>query len=269
MNQLQDSGSRLLELVRRREETLETLSGTAREKPALVEKLGVSRSTVDRATAELTRVGLVCRVPGGYRTTTLGESLLDSYRQLRGAAAMAMTVEAVGETPGALVPPPDALAAMESSGATTATSAVGQQVTAADGLCVMVGAVDPAGTFQLCHDLCVERGVSLTLVIDRASLARIRDRMPDGLRRMASVDDCRVFAGEVPDDGLWIVRRSGEKRVVFTVRTATGEPVSTLTTDDGAACQWAEETFADYAIAATEVTASLRNLQHPGGDCRV
>lgn len=268
MNDLLDGGGRLVELVRQREETLELLAETGRQKPWLVEELGVSRSTVDRAIAELTRVGLVCRVPEGYRTTTLGRSLLVSYRALRRDAVRATEVEGVGETPGALRLPTAVLAAMEPI-RRSPTQAIGQVAGGADSLCVSVDSVDPTGTFQLCHDLCVERGVSLTLIVGRCSLSALRDRQAEKLRRMALVDDCRLFAGEVPDDGLWIVRRGTNRQVVVTLTAGDGESVTTLTADDRRVCRWAEETFADHAIAACEVTGLLRSGGSAGRNCRV
>lgn len=63
----------LIELLVRRIEVLSSLDEEPMEKPALVDKLDTSRSTVDRAVRNLETHGLITYTAAGYTTTTLGE----------------------------------------------------------------------------------------------------------------------------------------------------------------------------------------------------
>lgn len=66
-----------LTVVRRRSRVLEYLSEGAAAKRDIVAVTDSSRSTVDRAVSELSSLGLVERVDGGFRTTTPGRVALD------------------------------------------------------------------------------------------------------------------------------------------------------------------------------------------------
>lgn len=72
-------GSTLRDVVRKRAETLRALSTATARKPELVDRLNVSRSTVDRAVDALAAVGLVRRVDGEYSLTGQGRLALDRY----------------------------------------------------------------------------------------------------------------------------------------------------------------------------------------------
>lgn len=75
------AGEEVREVVGKRTRVLETLAETAYRKPSLVEELDVSRSTVDRATAELEDAGLVEYTDGTYTATTGGTLALTVYEQ--------------------------------------------------------------------------------------------------------------------------------------------------------------------------------------------
>ena len=82
-----DDSSALVEVVQRRLDFLETLSGGAFRKHELVDEIGCSRSTVNRAIDELEAESLVTRETDGYRTTLTGRLLASSYRDFLTAAA--------------------------------------------------------------------------------------------------------------------------------------------------------------------------------------
>lgn len=66
-------------LLVRRAELLRLVSGSGVRKPELVERLDVSRSTVDRSVRELESVGLVLRDGSRCRLTVRGRLALDAY----------------------------------------------------------------------------------------------------------------------------------------------------------------------------------------------
>jgi predicted transcriptional regulator len=63
----------VLETVIKRTDLIETLQQEPKDKPALVEELGNSRSTVDRSVRELETVGLIRYTNGEFTLTTIGE----------------------------------------------------------------------------------------------------------------------------------------------------------------------------------------------------
>lgn len=75
------SASATVEVLARRADLLRAVRERRRSKPALVDELAVSRSTVDRAVRELEAEGLVAR-SDGVSLTLRGRLALDSYERL-------------------------------------------------------------------------------------------------------------------------------------------------------------------------------------------
>lgn len=73
----------LMELVKRRSELLECLCDECKDKRALNDAVGVSRSTVDRGTRELEAVNLITWKDGEYTLTTCGHLAASIYRRYR------------------------------------------------------------------------------------------------------------------------------------------------------------------------------------------
>lgn len=69
-----------IELVAKRIDFLEALADAPQHKPGLVESLGHSRSTVDRAIRRLESVGFVERTDEGFRATLAGRRAAERYR---------------------------------------------------------------------------------------------------------------------------------------------------------------------------------------------
>jgi len=75
------TGEQIREAVRKRSGVLAELADDSQRKPALVERLDVSRSTADRAIDELIDAGLAERDGGVYRATNAGKLALDVHRE--------------------------------------------------------------------------------------------------------------------------------------------------------------------------------------------
>lgn len=78
-------GERIRETLAKRSDALAVLATERLDKPAMVDTLDVSRSTVDRAVADLEAAGLVRRVGGAFEATHAGELALESYREYTSA----------------------------------------------------------------------------------------------------------------------------------------------------------------------------------------
>ncbi|MFB6101943.1 MAG: helix-turn-helix transcriptional regulator [Haloplanus sp.] len=77
-------------VVDRRIDTLRALDTASDSKAGLIDRVGVSRSTIDRALRELTTHGFVTATTDGYRLTLPGRLVLDEYgRRTRRIGAIA------------------------------------------------------------------------------------------------------------------------------------------------------------------------------------
>lgn len=74
-------GERIRDVVRKRADVLGALSADRLDKPTLGEAVSISRSTVDRAIAELEETGLIRRTNGQFEATHAGELALETYRE--------------------------------------------------------------------------------------------------------------------------------------------------------------------------------------------
>lgn len=75
------SGDRVRRVLAKRVDALAALAGDRLDKPALVDELGVSRSTVDRAVAELETTGFARRAGAEFEATQAGELALETHRE--------------------------------------------------------------------------------------------------------------------------------------------------------------------------------------------
>ncbi|MFD1515600.1 helix-turn-helix transcriptional regulator [Halomarina rubra] len=79
---MDETRSAFFDLLRRRAPVIRELNTGPTPKPTVVERLDVSRSTVDRAVRELTAHDLVERTDGGFRTTLAGRLALETLDRI-------------------------------------------------------------------------------------------------------------------------------------------------------------------------------------------
>jgi predicted transcriptional regulator len=98
------AGEEVRETVSKRSDVLASVRQAPAHKPELVDRLDVSRSTVNRAVDSLVETGMIRRGDAGYEITAHGELVLDAHEEyvatttaLGGAAPLLETLPA-GET---------------------------------------------------------------------------------------------------------------------------------------------------------------------------
>jgi predicted transcriptional regulator len=74
----------VIEAIMRRSDVLGALETGQAKKTELVERLDVSRSTINRGLQDLSRLGLVQRDERGYQLTLAGRLVFEEYRRFRG-----------------------------------------------------------------------------------------------------------------------------------------------------------------------------------------
>lgn len=250
----EDQGEAVREATRKRAAVLaELIEGPAR-KPALVDAVGVSRSTVDRAVGELSAAGLAVAAGGTVRATPAGELALSARREYEsftdGLGAAGPLLEAL----------PDGAPLDRSlfAGATVTIADPGAPEAAlrtaldaladADRLCGFAPVVK-SNYAALVGEQVLERGLEVELLVERdtlesaAAVARDREVLADLFA--ADEVDLRVVDEPLPY-ALWIADGGSVDGAVagLTVHDGGGI-VGVLSNDRPDAVAWARETYRD------------------------
>jgi len=254
------------EVLARRIDVVEHLE-TPRSKPALVEALSVSRSTVDRAIRELEHHRLVRRVEGGVELTATGAFCGESYRSFRSRTRdISRANEALAELPpgttfdAALLDGAE-IRLLEDPQLFEPPPGLGDALGAADEVRGVVASLGSTRRFERYHRRVVRGTLSLSLVVPTDRFESISRQLPDALHEMVSEGDCSVRTGETLPYSLFLTRTGDERAVTVVVYETPGVPHAVVHNDDPAAVDWAEET-----IASAEATATNANGFHSAGD---
>jgi len=243
-------------VVVRRAETLRALDEGAVSKAALVDRLGVSRSTVDRAVRELSTVGFVTSTPSGYRTTASGRlaaRLHDRHTRRLGtlaeAAPLFAGVEVAFDVDPAVV---DGATLIEPAphAPSRPVAAVADVVEAATHVSVYAGRFLSRHA-RLYHDRIMEAGMTASFVTTERVIERQAATHPGNMRE--AVESGRVAIRHVDrDDPVTLVLAetpSGPEMGV--VLHNEGVPRGFLGNDTPAATRWARALHDRLWAAAT------------------
>ncbi|GAA0285969.1 tetratricopeptide repeat protein [Halobacterium noricense] len=260
----------LREVVAKRRAFLAALAEQPQYKRDLIDELDASRSTVDRAVAELVDFDLVETADGRYRTTRAGEFALerhDAYRtELRDVAANADVLGALPEevTLDASVVA-NADVHLTDHDRQRPLSLVGDAVREA----TAVDAVLPRLADSRMLDAYRSQGrrpdTSSRIVLSAPLAATLRERFPAHLHDIATADGTRVYNGDLPP--LGVVHVQGDVDAVYVVAYADSGGIAAIfehTTSD--AVEWAAERVADHVAAATDCTEDFAQLPDAATD---
>jgi predicted transcriptional regulator len=244
-----------------RESMLAALVDSTLDKRELVERLDVSRSTVDRGLRELQAYGFVDRRNGGYAATVTGEAAHRAFRQfaerLRGLERMRSILRHVDPDDGldasVLV---DAEAYLEGA---PPPNNVAFQLSRCSGGAERVQSVTKtisrARSARRLHEAVVTHGVTFEGVyaVDIASFLKAwgaEDR-----QEMAATGNYRAFVtdAETPFT-VFLYHHSEHTDVCIFVYDDDDDLVGVIVTDDEAAVEWGEEYFERYRHDAIEIT---------------
>jgi predicted transcriptional regulator len=239
-----------LRLVSRRRDVLERLCGQPAWKRDLVDDLPYSRSTVDRAIADLSAESLVAKGDGGYVTTLTGRLFLDVVDE---ASETLATLRAANDWLGHL--PPDAPV----SPALFADAQVVTSTSPSPSDC-LDAAVESLRTADRVRGLSVadndprwprtlyERSVGAeSLVADLVMTAEMADYVlddyADWIPGYRESDALRVRVRETLPFGLFLLDHGDETEVHLFVHDDDAAVVARVSNDTPAAVAWAESLF--------------------------
>lgn len=256
------AGSRLRETVRKRADVLESLRRDPGGKRALVDRLDVSRSTVDRAVESLRETGLIRRPDGQYRVTPLGRLLSDRHREYSEAtdalAAAAPLLEAVplGASVDRSLLETGTIRVADPHAPENAITAAVEKLRSAERLRVFSPVVK-SNYLGLVHEEVAGRGLETELVLGRgaseslAALADVTDTV-EGLLEAPSVSLYTTDA-EVP---YMLYLMTGDTDTVGVTVHDEGAIVGSVTSTDPAAVEWGRDRFEDVKTGADGVDGS-------------
>jgi len=258
----------------KRAEFLAELSECPERKPALVDRLDVARSTVDRALRELEGVGLVARSEAGYALTTTGQLALAAYEEFSGTlTGLARAEDVLDPIPDATLIDPELFVDCEvvRAGLHAPDRAIRAAVSLVEGA-TRVRGVSPAthGAYvDVFHDRVVDHGMETELVFSEDALAQLTGTYVEKFTPALETGCVSVYQVEdMPPLGLILVDDAdGPSEVALVVYTDRGIH-GVVRNDTPAALAWGAEAFRTIRARADPIHdgENVRTPTAPGED---
>ncbi|MBX0321430.1 GntR family transcriptional regulator [Halomicroarcula sp. F13] len=242
------------DVVAKRRDVLRALS-TPTTKPELVERLGASRSTVDRAIDALTDESLVERRESRYVATYAGREALSAYDRFLGR------LDALSEAQSVLAAlPPDVdvdPAILEDAQVVESTPAAPERpveanverVRGAERFCGTGPAVVPR-YIDVVASLVEGGGAEIELVLTDDVVEALSDVYPDGMDTLSGADGLSVFVTEqTMPYAVWTAEKPETTVSGIVVYDDTGI-VGVVNNDTEAMNEWAREQYERFKDAA-------------------
>jgi len=253
----------LREVLRKRSQVLASVADDPATKPDLLDRLSVSRSTVDRALASLVDAGLVRRIDGDYRITPGGRLALSAYREyvdttsaLAEAAPLLDGLPVDATLDRALLEAGTVNIAEPQAPENAITEAV-QELQSAERLLVFSPVVK-SNYIRLVHKQVESRDLDVTLVLERGASESLAS-LADVTETVEALVDSDSFSLLSTDHDLpfmlYLMLGSGTDSVGVTVPEDGGIVGSVVASDPGAV-DWGREWFDDVQTDATPVRLS-------------
>jgi predicted transcriptional regulator len=255
-----DWGEDLAEVLRQRGRFLDELVHERLDKPALEERLGLSRSTVDRALRELESRSLVRRADGEFTVTLTGrlaqganEAFRSQMQDIAGASELLAYLPADCDLPvevlrGAEVQLAELPATLEP------IERIDHLFTEADRAYTAVGMLTNPSTPKMAAKAVLDGDLRYEAVY-RSDLARyLRERRSEERRQMVSTGRYEVY--EVDDLPVSFARFDcgEESTVVVHAFDDDGNLQGIIENDSAAAVEWTERTFDRYREQGRRIT---------------
>ncbi|WP_251342913.1 helix-turn-helix transcriptional regulator [Haloplanus halophilus] len=252
--------SEVWDLVVRRADLLGELRDGPREKRALVSALSVSRSTVDRAVAELSTLGLVAETDGRIRSTVAGDLIAALYRDAAASVdellSLAPYLEGLDEP---IRPPPTFFGATEVVTADDDAHAPGERLIDAfldaDRCRLVRGSIRPAFSADV-RERMVDGSLAVDATLCPDSVAVLRSYHGADLEQVLELERVTVREYAEPlHSGLYLFETDGDASVRLSIHDETTDRVRALLgTDRPEAVGWAERTLRDVRERSSRLT---------------
>lgn len=257
-------GSDVVEVLTRRIEVLEFLSGSAAGKDRLVTELGVSRSTVNRALRELEGLGFLTRVDGEYTASTTGRLVARQYGEF--VAGLEDSCDAQPVLAG--VPPSAEMSPAMLRGATVYLAEpptpfrpiqrITELATEAEEFRGLSAAVAVPESIDRIADAVLRGDLRAEFVVSDQVAKHVRSNRGRVIEEAASGDRLSMYVtGDLPY-GLGIAYGDDGAHAFVVTYGEDGDLRGVVSNDTPAAAAWAWETYQRYRADAHDVTEPLR-----------
>ncbi len=255
-----DRGEDLAKVLRQRGRFLDELVQERLDKPALEERLGLSRSTVDRALRDLESRSLVRRTDGEFTATLTGrlaqganETFEAQMRDIARAGELLAYLPADCDLPVEVLRDAEVQLA-ELPATLEPIERVDRLFTEADRAYTALGMLTNPSTPKMAAKAVLDRDLTYEAVY-RSDLARyLRDRREEERRQMVSTGRYEVY--EVDDLPVSFARFDfgDESTVIVHAFDDEGNLRGIIESDSAAAVEWTERTFDRYREQGRRIT---------------
>jgi predicted transcriptional regulator len=263
----------MLDIARKRRAFLERLAATPAWKRDLIDDLGRSRSTVDRAVASLVDAGLVERTDAGFVTTYSGRLMLD---QVREAAAVVDTVADAAGTLNHL--PTDipregrffdgaTIVSMEERSPAAVLRGITEVASEADRFRGAAFVANDERFIDTLFGRSVEAGpLEVEFLVTEPLAAWMSDAYADRVRAIVGSDHADVHVVESLPHAFYLAERDSGTTAYLGVHGDHDNFVGYVENDSRAAVEWVAARWAAHRGAATPFERHLREAGRWSGD---
>jgi len=245
-----------LDLIEKRGDVVDALATEQAHKPAIVERLGQSRSTVDRAVGALEDAGWVERGRGGFGTTAEGRnalatyrSYLDDQRALLDAAPVLAVLPASTDLPPSLV----------TDGTVDATDpryrlfeSLAESLDGTETYRAVLPRVTDSRQLRVTRQPVADGELALEFLAPASVHDRLVEEFPHLTADLAAGPDTVVGRAETPPYGLFVLDGAAEDERVLVVTYDDGV-AGVLESSAPEAVRWARERVDAVRGVATDV----------------
>lgn len=253
-----------VKLVARRADVLEALTSGSLYKRDLIDRLEVSRSTIDRAIQELLEAGLCERTSEGFQATVAGRLLLERYQSFLDAATATLdNIDVLEPLPLDAEVAVDVLEgadiySVEERAPYRPLEPLHDTIGAATRYRALLPVLDDPRHVRLLYDHVVVDGHSAKLVADPGVIDQLRSEFPRRFDALADAPGVTILEGETPAFGL-LFTGDDQDTTVSLIVYGTGQGVrAVLQNASEEAIGWAEQIFDRYHASAHEAPSSRR-----------
>jgi predicted transcriptional regulator len=230
----------------------------------LVDEMDLSRSTINRAIAELGEAGFVEETSAGITATLAGRLAVDRLDVFQTELGDLVAADAVVDPlPADVSLTTDAIVGAQAVLATDPMpyqplELVHDELVDADRYQALLPVLDDPRHVRLLYEHVVTEGREANLVVTPPVFETFRKEFPRRMAAMAKAEEFRVsVTADLPPFAVCCVEDGTDRSVAIVVFTDTGTVHGAVLNDTDDAVEWAADSFETAAGAATDRTAAL------------
>ncbi len=245
---------------------LAALLDDPQDKRALVEEVGVSRSTVDRAIRDLEAAGLVERTDGAFAPTESGRLLYRAFDEFRSRADAIADAQAIFDELRTDEPEPLPLSILDRCQVRHSRPPARfemieewiEMIDAADRIRALVPTVAYDRPRQTLYENVLDDDIVYEPIYGTDVAKLFVEQRHEERREMVASGNYHPFVCDVPPYALFLIERDGGMRIDISVYDDRGQLVGVVGSTDDDPVEWSERTYRRYRNRARSLTDAFR-----------